>query len=539
MSANRLAFQCTLILALSLVRAGFAQAPLGSGFTYQGQLKQDGFVLNGLVDIAFSLHPAAVTPDQIGSDVRIDAVEVVGGAFNVEVDFGADAFAGAARFLEVRVRTPHDPSDAHPFVTLTPRQVISPTPYATHASNAASAHVADLAIAAQTADVALVAQRPFREVGTDAVFEGGNVGIGTATPNSKLDVAGDGRFEGSILFDTISMIEVAHVNNTGIVIDPLANTVSLEADNSAVLTADASGRVGVGITTPATDLHVRGNSGLRVDDKFGTSVLSAKGNGFVGVGTSTPTAKLNVKSDADLIDGPVTQSDDVVVESADAVLGLYSDEAGATGSAISLKEIHPQGPLTDHWAMYRNTNQVGAALRFTYGPNVDYKLNPERFVLTPGSGDDAVILPADSVGRDEIADEPGVASNLDGQLVVVDSEQTLIDASIDVPTDGFVLAYASVVGNADTLGIDTSWMLWIEDNDTGHRGVTYVDSVEASVFSTVSFHEVFSVTAGDHSFSVKATPLIFSLPTVAFGDRRLTLMFIPTPYGAVDVAQAP
>ncbi len=110
--------------------AAQAQVPVGSGFTYQGQLKQDGLPMNALVDVEFSLHADAVADSQIGADYRIDAIGVVNGLLDVPVDFGVDSFDGSARWVEVRVRTPHDPTDVASFITLDPRQPVTVTPYA-------------------------------------------------------------------------------------------------------------------------------------------------------------------------------------------------------------------------------------------------------------------------------------------------------------------------------------------------------------------------------------------------------------------------
>ena len=52
---------------------------------------------------------------------------MVDGLFTVELDFGSDVFNGDARWLEIGVR-PGDSSGS--FTTLSPRQELTPTPYA-------------------------------------------------------------------------------------------------------------------------------------------------------------------------------------------------------------------------------------------------------------------------------------------------------------------------------------------------------------------------------------------------------------------------
>ncbi len=563
MSAKRLAYQCALILTLGLVRAGFAQAPVGSGFAYQGQIKQDGLPLNGSVDLEFSLHPAPDAADQIGTDFRINGVEVTTGLFNVQVDFGAEAFSGSTRWLEVRVRAPHDPTDVAPFITLDPRHEVSPTPYATHA---------------QSATIAQSAQRPFREEGVDAVFEGGNVGVNTILPLARVHVV-DGplgvstdaiRDDDLIVEDSDAVLGLysSDSGSTGSVFSLKEIVGGAVTDNWSIwrgstngdsalhfsygfdpastinpdmMTIAPTGKVGIGVTSPDAQLHVGGDLGLRVDDALGSPVLSVNrnGNNRVGVGTDAPRAALSVLSDQALIEGPVTQSDDIVVESTNAVLGLYSDGSGITGSAISLKEIHPQGPLTDHWAMYRETNQSGAALRFTYGSNVDYGLNQLRAAFTLGAGNNAVVLPASSIGSGEIADEMGVARHSSDEITGIPEQSTVELASrfIDCPAAGFVLAIGEAGFTRQDSGFLASVRLAIERHETGdQREVS--ERVPGSGHAHVSLTALFDVTPGNHSFDLSATNP-FVGPQVNASDVSLTLVFIPTAYGVADVEQAP
>lgn len=87
-------------------------------------VKQDGVPYSGTVDLEFSLWDAGVGGNQIGSTVQADNVDVVSGLFTVSLNFGAEAFNGDARWLQVVVNG----------VALSPRHILSATPYATFAS---------------------------------------------------------------------------------------------------------------------------------------------------------------------------------------------------------------------------------------------------------------------------------------------------------------------------------------------------------------------------------------------------------------------
>lgn len=103
------------------------RALAGTAFTYQGQLKDNSISANGLYDFEFRLFDAASGGAQIGSLLTVNDQNVVNGYFTVALDFGANAFNGEARFLEIRVRPG---ASAGVYTPLNPRQTISPAPMA-------------------------------------------------------------------------------------------------------------------------------------------------------------------------------------------------------------------------------------------------------------------------------------------------------------------------------------------------------------------------------------------------------------------------
>lgn len=103
------------------------QAPLGTAFTYQGQLKQGGNPVNANCDFQFGLWDAASGGTQIGSTQTATNVSVTNGLFTVPVDFGTGAFNGEARWLAISVRCP---AGSGSYTALSPRQALTPAPYA-------------------------------------------------------------------------------------------------------------------------------------------------------------------------------------------------------------------------------------------------------------------------------------------------------------------------------------------------------------------------------------------------------------------------
>ncbi|HSM58054.1 MAG TPA: hypothetical protein VK879_18000 [Candidatus Sulfomarinibacteraceae bacterium] len=125
---------------ITLTRSASADtlAALGNGFTYQGELVDDGQPVDDVCDFQFSLWDDDAG-SQIGTTQTSEGVTVAGGRFNVRVNdgnqFGNEAFDGDARWLQIDVRCP---TGSGGYTTLDPRQPLTASPYALFATNAAS-----------------------------------------------------------------------------------------------------------------------------------------------------------------------------------------------------------------------------------------------------------------------------------------------------------------------------------------------------------------------------------------------------------------
>ena len=150
-----------------------AQAQPDPVFTYQGQLKEAGRPYNGVAYFEFSLWDAVESGTPIGDPYSTwSGVDVVDGLFTVEVDammFGPEAFTGAPRWLQIAVHDMHGLNR----VVLTPRQPITPAPYALYAYDAPGGGSGDSL---------------WSDSGGDIYYDGGNVGIGEQWPWASLTV---------------------------------------------------------------------------------------------------------------------------------------------------------------------------------------------------------------------------------------------------------------------------------------------------------------------------------------------------------------
>lgn len=123
----------TFTLFLVSVAATLLHAQI-SAFTYQGRLELNGTPANGSYDFMFRLlndptNGAAAPVIQINP-----AVSITNGLFTTGMDFGVENLNGANRWLEINVRT----NGGGPFTTLSPRQLLTPTPYAVAAQTASN-----------------------------------------------------------------------------------------------------------------------------------------------------------------------------------------------------------------------------------------------------------------------------------------------------------------------------------------------------------------------------------------------------------------
>ena len=261
---------------LVLVCAGATLAQTTS-FTYQGRLPDGATPANGVYEIQFTLWDAIAAGTQEPQPEPIvitrTNVQVSAGAFTVQsLDFGANAFPGGNRYLEIRVRR----KSLEPFTTLSPRQEIGATPYAIRAMSAAQA------------DVALDSNKLG---GIDASQYATTTSVGntfirnSTTPQAgaTLNIDGNGTIGGTFQAGAVraqtarGLYGLTHTDGTTTVGTYVGGSSSgaeggwfgtqsndklflFTNNGQPTMTVDTTGNVGIGTTTPRATLDVAGNA---------------------------------------------------------------------------------------------------------------------------------------------------------------------------------------------------------------------------------------------------------------------------------------
>ncbi len=358
---------------LALGAAAAAQTPVGTSFTYQGELRQSGSPVAGNVDLKFRLYSAATNGAPLGSEIAVNNVAAANGRFAVPLDFGSSAFGPDARWLEIDVRSP---AGSGSFVTLSPRQRITAAPVARYASEAGSAATAANATtfggqnsafytnAGNMASGTLPGARLAGTYGSALSFtNAGNAFSGVGTGLTGLNAANlaSGTVADARLSANVALRDAANTFTAS------TNSFSGSLDVSGIGRVRADGGVGyalqvgggnipmgltteVGGDTPLLNLDMNFRGGISTSRKGAAVRLDARGGlpaiqfltrpaglinetmamvitdaGNVGIGTGSPTSPLHVVSpivDAVRLYGPGTAGTDSRLRFQDDLLNV-------------------------------------------------------------------------------------------------------------------------------------------------------------------------------------------------------------------------
>jgi hypothetical protein len=243
-------------------------APIGTAFTYQGRLIDANNVAEGLYDFQFKLFDVNSGGIQWGLDVNRPQVDVIDGYFTVELDFG-NVFDGNERWLDIAVR-PGDQSDPNVYTSLTPRQKLTPTPYALYAPNGGGAGSL------------------WQVNGSSIYYNIGNFGIGETNPTDKLVVGQGGNIvlkaagedTGDMIFQTSSGVQKGRIYTEPAEGQNKLYLTTSSDNNTPGITIDSTGNVGIGTDSPGTKLEVAGQVKIADGSQGAGKVLTSDGTGL-------------------------------------------------------------------------------------------------------------------------------------------------------------------------------------------------------------------------------------------------------------------
>ena len=336
----------TVVVCFACCASVFAQT---TAFTYQGKLGDGGSAATGTYDFQFKLYNALADGSLQGTPntVTKTGVQVNAGTFTVQLDFGAGAFPGGSRFLEISVKRPADSS----YTPLSPRQPITSTPYAQRSLNAEAIFIGG--------------QRAFGVTGTATspnsnTFAGVGAGINNTPGVPHLPSGLSNSFFGA--FAGVSNTEGAQNSFFGERAG-FANTIG-SANSFFGLSAGLSNTEGVCnsfIGGDAGSANTEGSFNTFLGQDAGRSNTREHNNTFVGARSNGQPGITNATAIG--FGAQVTQSNSLVL-GANAKVGI-----GTTAPAFKLEVVEPSNT-----GLRVQTNATGGTVA-SFGGNGAFEID--------------------------------------------------------------------------------------------------------------------------------------------------------------------
>jgi hypothetical protein len=268
------------------------QSALGTAFTYQGQLKKNGAPITDNCSMIFRLYDQASSGSLIGNPITT-TVPITNGLFTVQLDFGANAFAGEARWLDIQVQCPTDVA----YLDLG-RQSLTAAPYAMYSTSTGALQGRSVASTAPGSGQVLKWNGSTWSPADDAIGAPGSgdisavfAGTGLSGGGTSGDVTLSAAFAGSGSANTVARSDHNHWGASW-----SGSDTGLTLSGGSVGLSAVGGTYGVfGQTGSATGYGVWGNNdgtgfGVRGESSGGTGVYGystgANGHGVVGEANS-------------------------------------------------------------------------------------------------------------------------------------------------------------------------------------------------------------------------------------------------------------
>jgi hypothetical protein len=269
MKLNPLKLVLLLIAFVSPVEAD----PIGTAFTYQGQLAVNGAPANDNYDFIFALYNSSSSGSELGSALITNGLPVSNGLFYTTLDFG-NQFSGTASWLSISVRT----NNTGNYVVLTPRQTLTPTPnalFATTASNLSGAvsvvQLTGALVNNQLANSAVTIAAGIGLSGGGAVALGGSTTLNNA---GVLSVTGDANITANTVAGAVTLTDNSTSASSGNTIVSRDTSASFSANNITLYGALAFPD-GASITSGENSFLYSGNNDLFVGLYSGGTTTAA------------------------------------------------------------------------------------------------------------------------------------------------------------------------------------------------------------------------------------------------------------------------
>lgn len=254
-----------------------------TAFNYQGKLT-DANAPQATYQMQFKLYDAAVGGTQIGNTISNNAVAVSNGVFSILLDFGANVFTGANRYLEISVRR----NTGENYTILTPRQQIASSPYSIRT------------LSAQQADTALDSQKlggvAASEYVTNSSVGSSFIRNGTTTQTANFNISGNANIggltglgtgvNGNFRLDSFGSIRAFSNASAHFVAETTGGTNSWARNYWR--SPNRSWFMG-------TSQNFNGDQLYLVDETAGQTRMAISTGGFVGINNTNPQAGLDIR----------------------------------------------------------------------------------------------------------------------------------------------------------------------------------------------------------------------------------------------------
>ena len=513
--------------------------PVGNGITYQGELRDANGPVVGSTDLQFRLFDAVTGGAQIGPMLQLLGAPLVDGRFTVELDFGPGAFTAEARWLEIDVFD----SGAGSFVTLSPRQPVTAAPVALFALDGNQGPQGPIGPEGPQGPQGLTGPQGLQG---DPGVQGPEGPIGRTGPQGLPGPIGPEGPQGTQGL-TGPQGPIGPEGPQG--------QQGLPGDSHWLINGSATyynaGNVGIGTPTPTARLDVAQGDIVATDAGVTQVQISGVGpGGELSMRNDNGTETLEILGGAASAGATLTTFDVGTGAITVSVVGDTSrggridtrSEDGFTQSTIE-PDVSAGGGVFINWR--RTDSSTG----FTFDGNASSSGNP-RMTLSSGvspmtfdtnaSGSASVVLPTDAIQASEILDEAGAAStSTNTGLALTGAVDTILSRTITVPADGYVLAIATCQANASHVSGTTSWAEFGVSDTAGVIPATQdvawlIPSAHPSgpINRPVTVQAIFSVVSGAYSFYFLGNE---NGGNVTCNDMTLSLIYVPTAYGMVDL----